>query len=173
MRRMTSWLVALVAGGLVGAAPGAGAAPALSPEAVVRGACGNFETISLRTYHVVIKSDKEVYAVGETAKIHVKVTRPAHEDPLNLGIPIDPPVSEPAEGVNVGLGLRVGDVFLPGFGITDAKGEVDIGIKLPPYTPTGSATADGYAWQEQVKTTCLTIQENGYRQEPRLFKVVR
>lgn len=171
MRRTTSLLAAaVVASGVLGAAPASGAASARTPA---HAACGNFETVQFRTYHVVMETDKKVYAIGDTATVHVKVTRPAHEDPLNNGIPIEPPASEAAADVNVGIGLRIGRVFLPGFGITDENGEVNVRIKLASYAPAGWATADGYAWQQVAQTTCATVEENGYKQEPRLFKVIK
>ena len=133
----------------------------------------NFETIALRTFHLVIESKKKTYKVGETAIIHATVTRPAHEDPLQLGVTFDPPESFPAEGVNVGIGVRVGDVFLFGFDITDANGEADIKVKIQPYTSPGTALVDAFSWERQLETPCLTVEENGYTFAPGLFKVTR
>src|SRR3712207_3378080 len=73
------------------------------------GACA--ETVALKTFHLVVSGQKKTYKVGQTAKIVVQVTRPAHEDPAGLGVYQEPPESFPAENVNAGVGLRVGDVF--------------------------------------------------------------
>lgn len=134
---------------------------------------GALEVVALRTFHLEVKPIKKAYQVGETAKIEITVTRPAHEDPLGLGQPIDPPFSFPAEGVNVGMGLRIGDVFLFGHAISDADGKAVVRIKIKSYTPAGTATADAYAWKTAAETTCVTVEENGYRQMPDLFKVFR
>lgn len=134
--------------------------------------CGGVEVVQLRTFHVVVDTPKEKYAVGQTAIVKVTVTRPAHEDPAGLGVPIDPPVSEPAEDVNVGVGLTIGRVFLPGFARTNADGEATIKIKIEPYVRPGWASADAYAWERQLETPCFTVEENGYRHVEKIFKIV-
>ena len=131
------------------------------------------ETVALKTFHLVLAADKKVYKVGDTATVEVTVTRPAHEDPLGNGIPFDPPQSYPAEDVNVGIGLRVGDVFLFGHSITDAEGKAAVKVKLEPWTPAGPAIADGFAWEVAADTPCLRVEENGYQQRPNIFKVVK
>lgn len=131
------------------------------------------ETFGLRTYHLEVEADKSFYRIGETAKVHVTVTRPAHEDPLGEGIPIDPPQSFPAEDVNVGIGLRIGDVFLFGHNVTDAEGRTTVKIKIASYAPTGKASADAYAWKTQVDSPCARVEENGYTQVPNIFTIIR
>lgn len=131
------------------------------------------ETVSLKTFHLEVSSKKKVYKVGDTATVKVNVTRPAEEDPLGNGIPIERPTTEPAEGINVGIGLRVGDVFLFGHSITDANGDAAVKVKLEPWTPPGNAIADAFAWNIVQDTPCLRIEENGYRQSPSIFKVVK
>ena len=131
------------------------------------------EVVSLRTYHLVVEADKPSYKVGDTAVINVTVTRPAHEDPLGQGIPIDPPESFPAEEVNVGIGLRIGDVFLFGHALTDAEGLAKVKIDIKSYTPAGKASADAYAWKTVQETPCAKVEENGYTSKPDLFRVFR
>ena len=131
------------------------------------------ETIGLRTYHLEVKPDKKSYEVGETAQVHVTVTRPAKEDPLGEGIPIDSPRSFPAEEVNVGIGLRVGDVFLFGHNMTNAEGHATVKIKIAKYAPAGKAYADAYAWRTAVDTPCARVEENGYTSVPNIFTVLR
>ena len=130
------------------------------------------ETIGLRTYNLEVKADKSAYKIGETAKVHVTITRPAKEDPLNQGIPIDPPQSFPAEGVGVGIGLRIGEVFLFGYNVTDAKGHTLVKVKIASYAPPGNAYADAYAWKSALELNCLRVEENGYTQIPNIFKVL-
>lgn len=131
------------------------------------------ETVGLRTYRVEVKPDKKSYRVGDLAKVHVTVTRPAEEDPIGQGIPINSPESFPAEGVNVGIGLRIGEVFLFGHNVTDAEGHTLVKIKIASYAPPGEASADAYAWKTQVDSTCARVEENGYTSVPNLFTVLR
>jgi hypothetical protein len=135
--------------------------------------CGGIETVNLYNYTVQLHPKKSVYRVGQTAKFHMIVTRPGPQDPLGLGVSWDPPYKEPAADVNVGIGLRVGDVFLFGIAVTNEKGEAIVPIKLLPYTPTGTAAADAVGWQIVHQNTCLTVQEIGYASDPRAFKVTR
>lgn len=176
MRRRTG-LVTIIAVLLAGTLSFASAAPAQACSA--QGARSGMrsgallETFGLRTFHLVVEADKRSYRVGQTAKIHVAVTRPAHEDPLGEGIPLDPPQSFPAEDVNVGIGLRVGDVFLFGHDMTDAEGHATVKVLIAPYAPAGKATADAFAWKTQVESPCARVEENGYTQVPNIFKVLR
>ncbi len=135
--------------------------------------CGNNETIALKTFHLVLEADKKVYEVGDVATVNVTVTRPAHEDPVGAGVYYEPPQSFPAEDVNVGMGLRIRDVFLFGYALSDQDGNAAVKIKIEPWTPAGTALADGFAWLVALETPCLRVEENGYRQEPRIFKVVK
>jgi hypothetical protein len=157
---------ALLAAVLVtGSASAASAAPVPVPckgtaTMVLRGS--TMDIIQLRTFTVVVKPLAKVYKVGSTAKVAVTVTRPAHRDPLQLGPEFEPPASFPAADVSVGIGIHVGDTFVPGFGITDEDGKATVGIKLPGYMNTGPAEIDGYAWKIQADSPCLTIEEDGY-----------
>ena len=134
---------------------------------------GSLEVVGLRTFHLEVKPLKKAYKVGETAKIQVMVTRPAHEDPVGLGVPIDPPQSFPAENVNVGMGLRIGDVFLFGHAVSDADGKAVVKVQIKSYTPAGKANVDAYAWKTAADTTCAKVEEHGYRSMPNLFTVFR
>ena len=131
------------------------------------------ETVGLRTYKVEVKPAKKSYKVGDVAQVHVAVTRPAEEDPLGQGIPVESPESFPAEGVNVGIGLRVGDIFLFGHNVTDAEGRTTVKVKIARYAPAGKASADAYAWKTQVDSPCARVEENGYTQVQNIFTVLR
>ena len=134
---------------------------------------GEMETVALRTFTLELESAKPTYRIGETAIVHARVTRPADEDPLQLGVPLDSPEQYGAADVNVGVGLRIGDVFLFGFGVPDANGEVDVKVKLKSYTTPGTAMADGFAWKRQFESPCANVEENGYIFFPNAFKVTR
>jgi hypothetical protein len=175
---------ALLAGALslspisAGAAPGPCSGPSrMSTRAMTRAVAtqegrSGLETITLRTYHVVVKADRKTYRIGQTAKMTATVTRPAHEDPFGQGIQFDPPTSLPAEDVVVGVGLSVGDVYLYGHGTTKANGKAIIKIRITPYTPPGTAAADVFARKTQVRTVCASLEEVGYRHEAKLFNVI-
>ena len=131
----------------------------------------SMETIGLRTLNIEFKADKKIYNPGEIAQIKVKVTRPAKEDPMGQGIPMERPYVEPAAGVNVGIGIAIGRVFLPGAGLTDENGEATVKIKIESYAPSGEwADASAYAWKIIMPTPCATVQEDGYQIYPRMFR---
>ena len=131
------------------------------------------ETIRLRTFHIVAEPQAEKFAIGTKANIDVTVTRPAHEDPLDQDIAIDPPASVPAENVSVGIGITVGQVFTPGFGTTDADGKVTVDIKLPRYMKPGTASIAAYAWNVVHESPCIRVEEDGYTSNPEAFEVTR
>jgi hypothetical protein len=158
------------------------AAPAAADDAVAcRGAATSvlrddgpqMETVQLRTYHIEAKPLTKSFAIGKTAKVAVTVTRPAEEDPLGNGLPV-PQVSEaPVPDANVGIGVTLGDVFFPGFARTDEMGKATVSIKLKSYAAPGKANATVYAYTTTVNTTCLRVEENGYREYPTMFSVTR
>lgn len=123
---------------------------------------GSMETTSLRTLHIEAAATKESYEIGEVAKFPVHVTRPAKEDPMRLGLPWDRPYVEDAAGVNVGVGLLAGDVFLAGFAQTGEDGKAVIKIKIKSYTRPAPVDAAFYAWNIVADTPCLRIEENGF-----------
>lgn len=156
-----------VAIALLGALP---SAPATASE----DSCAvDYETMTLKTFHVVLKVAKKVYKVGDVVPVQVEVTRPAHEDPANQNQPIDPPASEPAPDVLVGLGLQVGRTYLFGIGTTDDEGKTTINVPLPDYVPAGKVFARSLAWNKLVDTTCLIVEEQGYAERTNFFTVKR
>jgi hypothetical protein len=132
----------------------------------------SLETVTLRSFHVVVKADRKAYKVGQTAKLTATVTRPAHEDPFGQGVAFNPPASFPAEDVVVGVGLSIGNVYLYGHGTTNARGKAVVKVKIASYTPPGSAAADVFARKTQVRTICASLEEVGYKHEPKLFNVL-
>lgn len=127
------------------------------------------DIVQLRTFSVEIKPLAKSYAIGRPAKVAVTVTRPARKDPLQLGPEFDPPASVPAADVNVGVGIHVGEVFVPGFAQTNEDGEATVTIRLPSYMKPGVANLDGYAWKVQADSPCLTIEEDGYTHLDKAF----
>jgi hypothetical protein len=169
--------VSMVAGALVAAAPSspAGACSSSNVQILKQGIrsarSGSNETVALRTLHIEAKVPKKVYKVGEIIKMPVEVTRPAKEDPLGQGIPMDRPYVMPAEGVNLGVGLVIGDVFLPGFGVTDEEGKVTVQIRVEKWVKPAVANASFYSWKTQVESVCARVEEFGFRPYPSFFKV--
>lgn len=131
------------------------------------------ETVQLRTFHVEAKPVTKSFAIGKTAKVAVTVTRPAEEDPLGNGLPVPQVGEAPVADANVGVGVTLGDVFFPGFGRTDQMGRATIPIKLKSYAVPGKADATVYAYTTTANTTCLRVEENGYREYPKMFSVTR
>lgn len=188
MRRSTSLVLAVFL--MAGALTALGASPALAcrkavgradvframrddgalDAGVVRAGAG-METISLLTFDLEVADVKPVYAIGDVVTVDVAVTRPAKEDPLGNGIPMDRPYVEPVPGVIVGVGLYIGRVFLPGAAITDEQGVAHIRIKLESYAPKGKRVDTSvYAWKVLQETTCASVQEYGYKSVPGQFK---
>jgi hypothetical protein len=127
------------------------------------GAANGIETVTFRTFHIEMKADKKVYKRGEVVKVSTVVTRPADEDPLGQGQHVDPPTTEPAPDVIIGAGLSVGDVYLSDGGITDADGKVTLEIKIERYVRPGRGTLRFYGFKDVARTTCLIVQEDGFR----------
>jgi hypothetical protein len=189
-RRLTSMMATatLMAGLLtaVSASPAAACAAAVrkadvykamrnhAMEGGVVATSSGMETVSLLTLNLEVGETKPVYKIGDVAQIDVTVTRPAKEDPLGNGIPMERPYVEPAPGVIVGVGLHIGRVFLPGAAITDEAGLAHIRIKIEDYAPVNQwADTSIYAWKTVQETTCATIQEYGYQSMPHMFKTAR
>lgn len=128
------------------------------------------EQVALRTFTIEAKAPKNV-VIGGTASIPVVVTRPAEQDPLGQGIPTDGIEPEAAPDINVGVGLLVGDVFFPGFAVTDQDGKATIKIKIQSYAKPGPVDASFYAWKTQADTPCARVDENGYRFYQKFFTV--
>jgi hypothetical protein len=190
MRRLTSLLLAAT---LVGALSVVSAAPAnackqavtkrdvfgamrsgQSLDAGVVRASGGMEQVALLTFNLEVGEVKPTYEIGDVVPIKVTVTRPAKEDPLGNGIPMDRPYVEPVEGVIVGVGLSIGRVFLPGAAITDADGVATVRIKLESYAPAGvKVDTSMYAWRIVYEMPCATVMEYGYQARPALFKTSR
>lgn len=166
MRLGSRSLIAIIAGSLL-------ASPTIPAAAAEDSCAAQYETVQMKTFHVVIQTPRKVYKIDNVVPINVEVTRPAHEDPLGQDQPIDPPVSEPAEGVNVGVGLQVGRSYLFGIGMTDADGKTSIRVPLPSYLPEGNVFARSLAWNILVNTTCLIVEEQGYTEERNFFRVTR
>lgn len=137
----------------------------------------NDVTIPIRSFHIEWKWDKKSYKIGQTAKLDMTVTRPAHEDPVTdegQPLPMEPPASTPADGVTVGVGIYVGDVFLSGGGITDADGKLVAPLKVQPYTKPGTADMTIYAFKRYLtETRCVYVQEFAYIKAEKVFKVTR
>jgi hypothetical protein len=131
------------------------------------------ETIRLRTFHIQAEPQAASSEIGTTAKIDITVTRPAHQDPADLGVELEPPASMPAENVIVGIGIHVGQVFIPGFSRTNADGKATVAMKLPRYMRPGMASMSVYAWNVVHESPCLRVEEDGYAQYPDAFEVTK
>jgi hypothetical protein len=155
-----------------GVAAGAAAPVSCAGRATKIMRSGAMETVALGTLHVEAATAKKAYRIGETARFPVTITRPAKEDPLGQGIPIeDRPMTMAADGVNIGVGLLFNDVFLPGFAVTDDEGQTTIKVKIERYVKPGPAQASFYTWKNQADSPCLRVEESGFRAYADFFTV--
>ena len=191
MRRITSILLTatLVAGALttVAASPAAACRQAVERRDVFRAmrndqdldlgvvkTRGGMESVMLLTFNLDVAKTKPVYKIGDVVTVEVTVTRPAKEDPLGNGIPMERPYVEPAEGVMVGVGLHIGRVFLPSGAITGPDGVARVKIPLQDYAPAGvKVAASVYGWRVVYEAPCASVQEYGYTTIQEMFKTAR
>ena len=150
---------ALVLALLIGAAVPATAAAGWGARC--RGSARTF----LHTFTVETKWSKKVYGPGDVAKVVVTVSRPAPEDPAGLGLPLDPPVRQPAEGVNVSTSFQGFFPYVYDVGVTDADGKVAMKLKLPRNANRGPV--DSYTYGSIVQNAngpaCSDFEEYGYK----------
>jgi hypothetical protein len=143
--------------------------PSIVRAAPVRGerprvAC-NAKPTQVHAFHVEAEWTKEVYRKSEKAEVTVTVTRPAHEDPADLGLPIDPPASAPVEGATVWTSVITGEYPYPyGYGVTDAMGQVHFKIPLKKLEP-GKWDVSHYADKWTNQGGCPDVEEWGYLYE--------
>jgi hypothetical protein len=131
----------------------------------------SMETVSLRDFWIEASVKKKTYKIGDTIQFPVNVSRPAEQDPFGGGVPTDAGSLGPVEEASVGAGVLIGDVFLPGFGITDANGDTVLKVKIENYVKPGVADVAFYSWKIVQDTPCLRIEENGFRAFSRMFTV--
>ena len=137
------------------------AAPVGATTTSGNAACGG-SVLVLRTLHIEAHPSKKVVRPGDKFTVHVKVTRPAHEDPLGNGVEFEPPASFPAENVVVGLSVWVGKrTYFWQVGQTDANGEDVLTLKVPRNAESGKAIASASA-RNWIKNDCPDILEDGY-----------
>ena len=127
---------------------------------------------SIHAFTVKAEWNKKVYSTSEKARVTVTVTRPAPEDPLGLGQPIDPPLSVPVEGAEVWSTVDTGVYPYPAdYGETDANGEVDLKIPLHLIDEPGPYDVGHLAEVWTNEGGCPDIQEYGYLKEEPGFTV--
>jgi hypothetical protein len=147
----------------------AGACAGMSLHAALRD--GLPETILVETLHIQMSATRSSYAAGDTVTVRVKVTRPAHRDPVGAGINFRPPAGVPAPRVHVGVGLSVGRSFVYAGGSTDAVGRETLKLRLPGGAPAGPVTARALAYKRHVETICANVDEVGFARDARLFTI--
>lgn len=174
MRRAMTLVLALflLSGSLAGISGAAVTGSSVRCQGALRVLRGEvaMEQVPLRTFRVQAKAPKTA-VLGGTVSISVVVTRPAEQDPLGQGIPIEGIDPKPAAGVNVGVGLLVGDAFFPGFATTDDAGKATLKVKIQDHGSPGPVDASFYAWKTQADTPCARVDEVGYRSYPKFFSV--
>lgn len=140
-------------------------------------ACGanSAALIYLYSFRIEAKPGKKSYSRGEIVKVFVTVTRPGEEDPTGSKVPMPRPTSQPAEGVEVGAALFVGNTYTwDSQRTTDAKGKATLNIPLPKDSDLGWAEVDIFAEKTHFSNNgCPDAKEQGYAGFPRFVKVVR
>ena len=167
---MRSLRIGLVIAALLALLPAeGGAAPA---RRGTRAGCG--KPTRVHAFHVEAVWTKEVYRTSEKAVVTVTVTRPAHEDPVELGIPlpVEPPVTVPVQDAYVTTAI-ITKAWPPPFGIgyTDANGQLTLKIPLKAVEP-GPQVATNYATKWTNQGGCPDIEEWGFIRQDPAFKVI-
>lgn len=124
------------------------------------------QATSIHAFTVEAKWRKRVFTNKETAAITLTVTRPAPEDPLQLGIPTDSPVSIPVEGATAWTTVLTERYPYPyGYGRTDADGKAKIKLALELLEKPGAydVTHNAEVWTNQGG--CPDIHEWGFLME--------
>ena len=172
MKRFTALTAFALLASLLPGAGTASAAPLACAGKATKVMRHGMEQVQLKTLHLEANPAKDSYRIGETAKFKALVTRPAKEDPLGQGIPMDRPYVTPAEGISIGVGLLFnGNVFLPGFGVTDEEGKVTLKVKIMNYVKPGTVHASFFAWKTMADLPCARIDETGYLPIPDIITV--
>ena len=121
---------------------------ALAPAASAT-LCSHDQEVDAQTLNVALTATKKVYRIGQTATFTAEVTRDLHD--LQLA---------KAEGAVVHVFLRVDDVIVGGYGVTDVNGVTTVPVKLARYLPAGKADVTGSAHIGHVDQSCLGAGES-------------
>jgi hypothetical protein len=127
----------------------------------------------IHAFHVETEWTKKAYRRSEKAVVKITITRPAHEDPLGLGLPpLTPPTSLPEEGVTAWTTISTNQWPPPyGYGATDALGQVTFKIPLKSLKPGRyDAATYGEKWTNQGG--CPDIVEWGSKADLPAFTVL-
>lgn len=146
--------------------------PASSATALACRGGGGSAVLVLESFHVTATPDKKTARRGDKVTVKLKVTRPAHEDPVDLGLQFDPPMSTPEKDAIVSVSVWVGEqTYFWDMGLTDANGEETLTLKVPKNSELGTAyaSASAYKW---LKRDCPDILETGFTEYEKFFAVI-
>lgn len=153
------WLLSLTLAGAL-------AAPVLPATEAALDACGRRNRFE--TFHIEMQIPKKSYRVGETVRLPITITRPAHRDPFQgePDVEFDPPHSEPAEGVEVRVNLWSKNQLPNGATgpLTDADGTTIVEIVLDKRNRKGVYAANVDAAITYPEAACVDPEEYGWRQ---------
>lgn len=115
---------------------------------------------SIDSFDVVAKARRDVYRIGETALVDVRVT--------------DSLTGEPQEDVDAGVFVEgKGDRAVLDVSKTDDNGHVLLRLRLKrSHVEPGWARAWAAAW-ESINTPVYCTGRSGYREYPKLFRIRR
>ncbi|MGI8775591.1 MAG: hypothetical protein ACR2KQ_11415 [Actinomycetota bacterium] len=146
--------------------------PVGAPVSAGGAAC--FAPQKLHSLTVQTRWSKKVYKAGGKAQVTVTITRPGETDPMGYGIPM--PSEIPPEPVEDALVTSfIENMFPPvgGYEYTDANGEAVVRFKIPKKLKGyyGVATRGSFYHRSGIPNDCTDVEEEGFRYEPRAFKV--
>lgn len=145
-------------------------------------ACGADISQPLRNFKVEAEWTKPKVKIGSIAKMNVFVTRTAEEDPVTEDgepYPTGRPMDDPVEGVSIGLGVLIDDVFLAAGGVTDAEGKAVVKVLIQDHAKSGTGITRVFAKKEMTppdfpSNACrIVVYEYGVLQPGPEIKVVR
>ena len=127
--------------------------------------CGSSRPTEVHAFTVEASWQKRVFTNDETAAITLTVTRPAPEDPLGLGLPIDSPISIPVEGATAWTTVLTRYPYPYGYGETNADGKAKIRVPLELLKKPGpyDVTHNAEIWTN--KDGCPDIHQWGFLKE--------
>lgn len=135
---------------------------------------------ALHNFKVVAEWHKPSAKIGSVAKMDVYVERTAETDPATGSPwPNGRPVVEPVEGVSVGVGLLINDVFFAAGGLTDAEGKVTVKMKIENYAKPGTGITRVFAKKDRTppdfpSSSCrVVVYEYGQLQPGPELKITR
>ena len=119
------------------------------------------ETVWADVYDVTLEAERDTYRPGDTARLHATVVH------RQTGMPV-----EDARFVAYITNLK--KALILGYGMTDADGKAEVGLKLKKGSVRGGpVNVRGIAYKESVDATCARLVEYGEKRLKNAFVIKR